>query len=343
MKGFGTSCGIGGLWNQCDNPIKARTCYCYRNSHVARMIKISNLSKFYKSGKVKALDGVELSIDAGEVIGLIGPNGAGKTTLMQCMLGLLRPTSGDILINGFVPNHIAVKKITAFLPERPLFEGWMTARLFLRYHHMLSGQPDSTAKIEVEKALDEVQLQESARDRKIKTYSKGMLQRLGLAQMLVGKPGLCFLDEPTSGLDPISRNIVRDTILKWKADGATVILNSHHLDEVERVCDRVAFIQKGHIDLVQSTRGAEGETISVMVKWAGPDDASERLREIASHSTVELELLTERSARFRLRGRQEMPVLIRALINAQMDIEEVFEDRVHLENLFSTSQSRDAG
>jgi ABC-2 type transport system ATP-binding protein len=307
------------------------------------MIKISNLSKFYKSGKVKALDGVELSINAGEVIGLIGPNGAGKTTLMQCMLGLLRPSSGEILINGFVPNHLAVKKITAFLPERPLFEGWMTARLFLRYHHMLSGQPDKTAATEVEKALNEVQLQESARDRRIKTYSKGMLQRLGLAQMLIGKPSLCFLDEPTSGLDPISRNIVRDTILKWKADGATVILNSHHLDEVERVCDRVAFIQQGHIDLVQSTRGLEGETVAVLVKWSGPADAEARLNEIASHSSFGLELLSENSARFKLRGRQEMPVLIRALINAQMDIEEVFEDRAHLEKLFTASQSRDAG
>ncbi len=310
---------------------------------ITGMIQITNLSKIYKKGKVKALDTVELSINAGEVLGLIGPNGAGKTTLMQCMLGLIRPTSGQILINGFVPNHVAVKQITAFLPERPLFEGWMTARQFLRYHHMLSRRPDSTAKDDVEGALDEVQLQESARNRKIKTFSKGMLQRLGLAQMLVGKPSLCFLDEPTSGLDPISRNIVRDTILKWKAEGATVILNSHHLDEVERVCDRVAFIQRGHIDLVEATRSMGSDKIQVIVKWLGPDGAPERLKEIASQSAFELEILNQFSARYQLRDRAEMPILVRALVDAQIDVEEVFTEKTNLENLFTASQSKDAG
>lgn len=281
-----------------------------------------------------ALNGVTLSIESGEVFGLIGPNGAGKTTLMQCMLGLSRPTSGTILINGEVPNHLNNKRILAFLPERPLFESWMTARQFLLFHRMLADVRGGSPKEDVENALDRVQLDPAARSRKIKTYSKGMLQRVGLAQMLIGNPKLCFLDEPTSGLDPISRNIVRETILRWKAEGATVVLNSHHLDEVERVCDRVAFIQKGKIDLVEQTKHIQDSVVQVIFKWLGPDGAAERVEQIASQAEFECQILGTDMARFTLYSKQQIPILARALVDAQLDVEELFVERKNLESLF---------
>lgn len=307
------------------------------------MIEITNLSKYYLAGKVAAIEALNLSVFKGEVLGLIGPNGAGKTTLMQCMLGLIRPSGGQILINGYLPNHLAVKQITSFLPERPLFDGWMTARQFLQYHHMLSRRLDKRRNADVEAALDQVELQESSRNRKIRTFSRGMLQRLGLSQMIIGNPSLCFLDEPTSGLDPISRNIVRETILKWKLQGATVILNSHHLEEVERVCDRVAFMKAGHVDFVERTKAIEGDSVRVIVKWFGPIDTPKRLNEIAHQSDLALEILTPASARFHLRSSQEMPVLVRALVDAQIDVAEVYVERSNLEALFSDIESKDAG
>lgn len=302
------------------------------------MIEIVDLSKAYKRAKQKALDCVSLTINHGEVFGLIGPNGAGKTTLMQCMLGICRPNSGSILINGKSPNHLANKKIIAFLPERPLFEGWMTARQFLSYHRMLAQVNEGSAREDVEAALDWVQLETSAWDKKINTFSKGMLQRIGLAQMLVGKPQLCFLDEPTSGLDPVSRNIVRETILKWKTEGVTVILNSHHLDEVERVCDRVAFIQKGKIDLVERTKHIQDSEVQVIFKWLGPEGAEERVQQVAHHAEFKCQLLGPQIARFTLYSKQDLPILARGLVEAQIDMEELFVERKSLENLFNTNK-----
>lgn len=304
------------------------------NRWVRLLIEISNLSKTYKQGKVKALDSVSLAIERGEVFGLIGPNGAGKTTLMQCMLGLLRPSSGSILIDGNLPNHLSIKRVLAFLPERPLFEGWMTARQFLSYHRMLAQVQDSSEKEDVERALDQVQFDQSARGRKIKTFSKGMLQRVGLAQMLIGKPRLCFLDEPTSGLDPVSRNIVRETILRWRADGVTVILNSHHLDEVERVCDRVAFIQHGKIDLVESTKQIRESQVKVIFKWLGPPHAESRVEQVAGQSGFDCRIIAPQIAQFTLGSKLQIPILARALINAQLDVEELAVERTGLESLF---------
>ncbi|HEY9793383.1 MAG TPA: ABC transporter ATP-binding protein, partial [Candidatus Obscuribacterales bacterium] len=284
------------------------------------MLSVVNLTKVYKKGTVKALDSVNLSIGDGEVLGLIGPNGAGKTTLMECMLGLIWPTSGEVRINGLAPTHIEVRKITAFLPERAKYDPWMTAREFLAYQYMLARGTLSGSKARIEEILDEVELQPDARKRRIKTYSKGMLQRLGLAQMMVGNPQICFMDEPTSGLDPVSRNIVRDAIRKWKEQNVTVIINSHNLDEVERVCDRVAFVSGGRIATVdQPEANGDGEVCAVL-RWLGPDDAAERLREIAGQSGLTVHVNGDQSASFVLRSRRQLPPLVRSLVNAQIDV-----------------------
>src|SRR6185437_3520746 len=283
-----------------------------------------------------------LSIGDGEVLVLIGPNGAGKTTLMECMLGLIWPTSGEVRINGLAPTHIEVRKITAFLPERAKYDPWMTAREFLAYQYMLARGTLSGSKARIEEILDEVELQPDARKRRIKTYSKGMLQRLGLAQMMVGNPQICFMDEPTSGLDPVSRNIVRDAIRKWKEQNVTVIINSHNLDEVERVCDRVAFVSGGRIATVdQPEANGDGEVCAVL-RWLGPDDAAERLREIAGQSGLTVHVNGDQSASFVLRSRRQLPPLVRSLVNAQIDVQEVFVEKkgLDLEKLFEEDWRR---
>jgi ABC-2 type transport system ATP-binding protein len=306
------------------------------------MLSVVNLTKIYKKGKVKALDGVNLDVGEGEVLGLIGPNGAGKTTLMECMLGLIWPTAGEVRINGFTPTHLEVRKITAFLPERAKYDPWMTAREFLAYQYMLARGTLTGSKARIEEILDEVELQPDARKRRIKTYSKGMLQRLGLAQMMVGNPRICFMDEPTSGLDPVSRNIVRDAIRKWKEQKVTVIINSHNLDEVERVCDRVAFVSGGRIATVdQPEANGDGEVCAIL-RWIGPEDAPDRLREIAGQSGLMVHVNGDQSASFVLRSRRQLPPLVRSLVNAQIDVQEFFVEKkgLDLEKLFEDEWRR---
>lgn len=332
-------------------------------------IQVDSLDKWYKRGKVKALTGVSLAVERAEIFGLIGPNGAGKTTLMQCLLGIIRPTGGTIAIDGHDPNHISVKEKIAFLPERPIFDGWMTARQFLRYHHMLAKQPFADGKKDVEEALDLVQLEQAARNRKITQFSRGMLQRVGLAQMLIGKPSICFLDEPTSGMDPIGMELVRDLLVYWKERNVTIVLNSHHLDEVEKICDRVAFIKKGHIESIERIQEVNFSQIKVAVKWingstengstesgsretqpsekelseheSSPNGLREVLENIASSMNVSLESIDDSCARFVLNERADKAVLIKKLVEADVPIEEVILEKKALKDFF-VERARDS-
>lgn len=214
-------------------------------------IHCSQLYKSYKGG-VKALDGVDLQISRGEIVGLIGPNGAGKTTLIGCLLGLLKPDSGSVLIDSQSPDMLSIKAITGYVPERAEFEFWMSGRQFLEYHHGLANLDPKTRKRDIEEALLTVELQQSSWNRRLKTYSRGMLQRLNLAQLLIGTPRLMLMDEPTLGLDPTGLSVVRRIVEAARQRGATAIINSHQLDEVERICDRVVFMKKGRIFAAQA-------------------------------------------------------------------------------------------
>lgn len=297
------------------------------------IIQVEGLHKRYGLLKsVPALNGIDLEIRRGEIFGLIGPNGSGKTTLMGCLLALLRPTEGRVRVNGLPPDDRGVRSHTGFLPERPNFDAWMTPVQFVSYHHELARRPRATRKQDVEKALTEVELETDAWNRRIKKFSRGMLQRLGLAQMLVGSPTLCLLDEPASGMDPLGVTLVRRLLLKWKEEGVTVIVNSHHLAEVERVCDRVAFIRNGKIERI--TELGAGSTHVLIVRWQNSLDMEPILQEIAQRLHGGVSDISHEGARFTLPDRSVAPELIKALIEAGIPVEEVTNERANLEGLF---------
>jgi ABC-2 type transport system ATP-binding protein len=300
-------------------------------------IEIIDLRKEYGRGKFKALQGVSLEVSKGEVLGLIGPNGAGKTTLMGCLLALLKPTSGTIRINGRSPDDLATRSVTGFLPERPYFDAWMTAHQFLCIQHMLAKQPGKTMKEDVVRALQTVGLDgEGVAGRRIKKFSRGMLQRLGLAQVLIGKPQICFLDEPTSGMDPPGMTLVRNLLVEWKRQGVTVIFNSHHLDEVERVCDRVAFIKGGKIESIEELRGVHNKR-DFIIKWSDAGDVAvkEIVAQCAQDCNTSLEECTESFARFTLPDRLAAAKLLRLMVAAGIPVEEATIERKALSMLFN--------
>lgn len=218
-------------------------------------ILVRELRKTYK-GNVVALDGVDLAIKKGEVVGLIGPNGAGKTTLIGCLLGLLRPDSGTVLIDGKPPEMMSIRAITGYVPERADFEYWMNAKQFLEYHHGLSGRDRRNMRADVQRALETVELSPASWNRRLKTYSRGMLQRLNLAQLVLTDPQVMLLDEPTLGLDPTGLSVVRRIVDDARGRGATIVINSHQLDEVERLCDRVALMKKGKIGAFEEIKAS---------------------------------------------------------------------------------------
>ena len=207
-------------------------------------VEIHHLRKEY--GDKVAVDDLTLRVERGEVFGFLGPNGAGKTTAVKMLLGLAAPTAGRARLLGRPLGDTATRAKVGFLPEHFRFHEWLQAAEFLDVHGQLFGLTADQRRQRIPDLLDMVGLSDAA-DRKLSAFSKGMLQRIGLAQALLPEPELVFLDEPTSGLDPLGRRLVRDLIHKLKAAGATVFLNSHLLSEVEVTCDRVAFIKEGRV------------------------------------------------------------------------------------------------
>jgi ABC-2 type transport system ATP-binding protein len=200
------------------------------------------LSKRY--GGTVALAGVDLEVQPGELVGLLGPNGAGKSTLVKIACGLVRPTAGEAHVAGEPAGSPAARATIGYLAELFRFPDWLRADELLSLHQRLAGSDGGPA--ERRELLDLVELADAAGTR-VGAMSKGMQQRLGIAQALVGTPRLLMLDEPTSALDPVGRRVVRDLLLELKHRGVAVLLNSHLLSEVERVCDRVAILVGGRI------------------------------------------------------------------------------------------------
>lgn len=250
-------------------------------SGYAKAIEIKNLVKQYK--KVTAVDNISLDVYEGEIFGFLGPNGAGKTTTIKTLLGLIFPTAGEVLVLGKPAGDIDVKENISYLPESPYFYEHMTASEVVGFYGSLFGLTGVSKQKRVDELLEMVGLQGTGK-KPLRSFSKGMLQRVGIAQSLINDPKLLFFDEPTSGLDPVAHRDIRDLILRLKEEGRTIFLSSHQLSDVELVCDRVSILHGGKIrrighvdDLIA---GASVEVVAERVEATEAQKAA--LREITS-------------------------------------------------------------
>jgi len=234
-------------------------------------LEIENLTKdytvgFWRKRPVRALDGLNLQVGSGEAFGFLGPNGAGKTTTLKILMRLIYPTAGEARILGRPLDDMQMRSRIGYLPEQPYFYDYLTAREFLVYCGAIFDLPRAEAARRAEELLERVGLTEAA-DKHLRKFSKGMLQRVGLAQAMINDPDVLFLDEPMSGLDPLGRREVRDLIASLRGQGKTVFFSSHVLTDVEAMCDRVAILNRGRLiesgrlsDILKS-RGAELEAV----------------------------------------------------------------------------------
>ena len=240
------------------------------------VIDLHHVEKTYK-GKIHALRDVRIQVHRGEIFGLLGPNGAGKSTLVKIMMTVVRPNRAEGTLLGHPIGHKAALRRVGYLPENHRFPPYLTGRQTLEFYAALAGVRKKTRRERATKLLDTIGLTEWA-DKKISSYSKGMMQRVGLAQALMGEPDLILLDEPTDGVDPVGRREIRDQLMQLRDRGTTVFLNSHLLSELEMVCDRVAILVQGRIaqqgrieDLTADSRRYE-----IVIEGAPPAWANEQ-------------------------------------------------------------------
>ncbi len=241
-------------------------------------IQIEGLTKDYpvghwRAGKRRSLDNLTLQVEDGEVLGFLGPNGAGKTTTLKLLMGLIFPTAGTARVRGYSIDDIRMHREIGYMPEQPYFYDYLTARELLDYYARFFGYASAERRERVSKFLDRVGLA-SAANVQLRKFSKGMLQRAGIAQAILHDPKVVFLDEPMSGLDPVGRREVRDIIQDLKKQGTTVFFSTHILSDAEMLCDRVAVLVGGKLQGV----GAPGEIVSVEIQGMEilfePHDAS---------------------------------------------------------------------
>jgi len=293
----------------------------------APVIEVGGLVKRY--GARAAVDGLELRVEAGEVFGFLGPNGAGKTTTVRMLLGLARASAGGGRVLGRPLGDPEARREVGYLPENVHFPGWFTGLGFLRYHGALYGLPRKLVARRASDALERLGLAGRGDDR-LRTYSHGMLQRLGLAQALLARPRLIFLDEPTSALDPRGRREVRQLLDELRAEGTAVFLNSHLLSEVERTCDRVGIVADGKTRYLGPThpREADHPRLSVRLSDAPADVAAvlDGVARVASRQGGDL-MLT-------LSAPGAAPEVARRLLDAGARLHALTPVRRELEDLF---------
>lgn len=285
-----------------------------------------------------AVAGLTMQVPRGEVFGFLGPNGAGKTTSIKMLLALTVPTSGAARVLGLLPGNPAARRKIGFLPEHFRFHDWLNATEFLALHASLYGMPARQARQRAADLLDRVGLTPHA-SKKLRTYSKGMLQRVGLAQALLNHPELVFLDEPTSGLDPVGRRMVRDVIRELAADGTTVFLNSHLLSEIEITCQRVAFIKHGEVVHTSPLQTLVAGELSVTLRAAGltPDllRGLERWGKNLRQDGLQVTLTVN--------GEADLPEINRFLVQGGADVYSLTPQRIALEDLFIQIVGSDGG
>lgn len=239
------------------------------------VVETVNLRKTYRTGfwlnqKLVPLKGCSLTVYKGETFGLLGQNGAGKTTLLKVLLGIIRPNGGEGRLLGKPLGDRSVKQQIGYLPENPYFYDFLTGWEFLHYIAGLFRIPPAVQRERIPDLLDQVGLsQTSARKKQLRQYSKGMLQRVGLAQALINDPDVVFLDEPMSGLDPLGRYQIREIIMSLKAQGKTIFFNSHVLSDVELICDRVGILARGELICIGSLQELLGMADLYQVRIRG--------------------------------------------------------------------------
>ncbi|WP_017299927.1 ABC transporter ATP-binding protein [Nodosilinea nodulosa] len=239
------------------------------------VVQTEGLGKAYRTGfwlnqRITSLKDCSLTVGQGETFGLLGPNGAGKTTLLKILLGIIRPTSGTATLLNHALGDGAVKQRIGYLPENAYFYDFLTGWEFLQYTAGLFGLSRAAQQRRIVELLDLVGLpQETAKKKQLRQYSKGMLQRVGMAQALINDPDVVFLDEPMSGLDPTGRFQVREIILALKREGKTIFFNSHILSDVEIICDRVAILDQGELIAMGSLDELLGTADQYFVKGQG--------------------------------------------------------------------------
>ena len=234
-----------------------------------------------------ALDGLDLQIPAGEVFGLLGPNGSGKSTTLKLLLGLVIPSEGEARVFGESPDSLEARRRVGFLPENPYFYGFLSGDETLRFYGKLCGVTGSQLDKRIDELIELVSLQ-NGRERPLRSYSKGMLQRIGLAQALIHDPDLLFLDEPTAGVDPLGSAQIRDLILRLKKMGKTVVFSSHLLEQVQEVADRVAIFSLGKKVLEGSLDTLLTENQSTQIDLPGDlsVEQKDRIRDLLGQAGV---------------------------------------------------------
>jgi len=300
------------------------------------IIEINNLTKDYEVGfwrkrKVRALDALSLNVEAGQIFGFLGANGAGKTTTLKLLMRLIFPTTGSARILGKDISEVSMHARIGYLPENPYFYDYLSPREFLDYCGQLFGLDQAERKRRTESLLTRVNLDSKSWNRQMRKLSKGMLQRVGLAQALVNHPEIVFLDEPMSGLDPVGRREVRDLIAALRVEGKTVFMCSHILSDIEVLCDNIAILKKGklaHAGSLDDLRAREGNLIEIIA--AGADEAilKANLRDGA-------QIIRDSSGlRIHIQHENELDSVIAALRKANGKVVSVQPVRQSLEDLF---------
>lgn len=290
---------------------------------------ITTVGLHKRYGSTLAVADLSVSVGAGEVFGFLGPNGAGKTTSIKMLLALVAPSGGSGTVLGAPLGTRAVRARIGFLPEHFRFHESLTGRELLRFHGRLYGLRGLPLDARIEHLLARVDMLDAA-DRPLRGYSKGMLQRTGLAQALINDPALVFLDEPTSGLDPLGRLLVRDIIMELRTRGTTVFLNSHLLGEVEATCDRVAFVKQGRTVRELVLAGVES-SVEVEIR-AEPIDAS--VVDGLARFGFDIVALDGRRVRMRAAGDHVMPDIARWLVDRRVNVYALHSRRKSLEEWF---------
>jgi ABC-2 type transport system ATP-binding protein len=301
------------------------------------IVEVENVTKDVRPGfglrTKRVLHDITFSVREGEIFGFVGPNGAGKTTTLKVLMGLIRATSGEARVLGHDVSETAFRRHVGFLPENPYFYDYLTGRETLHFYAKLCGMSRAARDARIEELLERVGLAHAA-DARLRTYSKGMQQRVGIAQALVHDPDVVFLDEPMSGLDPIGRKEIRDLVLRLREQGKTVFMNTHILHDVELVCDRVAIIAGGRIRYEGAIQDFE--------------EAGERLTDVlVSGLPAETGPLLEERFRAELRAlgdciearvpEKNADDALRALLEAGAQVVSVTPHRASLERIFLTA------